>query len=76
MGGVTMTVPADTLNKMQSLTSENMAIVVSLVNQLSLDSPEDIFDALCEDGSKNPMSEEEVAAFVSNVRKERHALSN
>ena len=35
-------------------------------------SPMDILNDLCVDGSKNPMTDEELAAFVSDVRKERN----
>ena len=75
-GGVVMTVPSETVNKMQSLTTEKMAFIINLVDQFSMSEPADIFDALCEDGAKNPMSEEEVDEFVSSVRKERNAVSD
>lgn len=71
-----MTIPSDTISKMQSLTSDNLTIVINLVDQLASSNPTDIFNALCEDGARNPMSEKEVASFVSNVRKERNASGN
>lgn len=75
-GGISMTIPNETLIKMQSLPSEKLNIVINLVNQMALSNPVDVFDALCEDGAKNPMSESEVEEFVSKVRAERNVTCN
>ena len=63
-----MSVPEETLVKMQSLPSDKMTLVINLVDQLAAMNPVDIFDALREDGKKNSMSEDEVEHFVSDVR--------
>lgn len=68
-----MDVPSKTIEKMQSLSADKMTLVVNLVDQLAQEAPLDVFFALCEDGGKNPMTEAEVAEFVSDVRKERNA---
>ena len=70
-----MTLPAETMTKIQSLSQDRMNIVINLVDQLAAASPLDIFDALCEDGARNPMSEDEVEEFISDVRADRHAVS-
>ena len=67
-----MSIPADTLQKMNNLRDEQMVYVITLVDQLSR-TPMDIFDSLCEQGQKNPMSDEEIDQFVSDVRRERRA---
>ena len=61
---------------MQSLSTEQMSAVISFIDQLSFSKPIDILNDLCMDGSKNPMTDEEVADFVAEVRKERHATCN
>ena len=60
---------------MKMLSDDKLSIVVDLVNQLSLEDPKDIFTALCENGAQNPMTEEEIDDFVSDVRRERNAVS-
>lgn len=70
-----MSVPEETLVKMQSLPSDKMSLVINLVDQLAAMNPIDIFEALREDGKKNPMNEDDVDNFVSDVRKERNAVS-
>ena len=76
MKGAVMTVSNETITKMQSLSAEQMSAVVSFIDQLSSFKPIDILDDLCRDGCKNPMTDDEVAAFVADVRKERHATGN
>ena len=71
-----MSIPTDTVLKMESLSPEKMTMVVNFVNQLTLDSPADIFSELCKNGAKNPMSENDVYNFVSNVRTERNGSCN
>ena len=71
-----MTIPNETITKMQSLPSAKMSIVIDLVNQLSTSDPVDVFMSLCENGAENPMTEEEVSQFVSDVRKERNAAGH
>jgi len=74
--GATMLIPNDTLIKMQSLSDEKMAVVINLVNKLSAEDDLSIFSALCNNGAKSPMTDEEVTKFVSDVRAERRAAGN
>ena len=67
-----MNIPAETLEKMNKLQDDQMSFVITLVDQLSR-SPMDVFDSLCEQGQKNPMTDEEIDNFVSQVRRERRA---
>lgn len=53
-----------------SLSIEQMDIGISRVEQLSSE-PIDILNDLCMDGCKNPMTDDEVATFVVNVREKR-----
>ena len=69
-----MTIPADTLEKMQDMTQEKLNIVITLVDQLSK-SPEQVLAELRQEGLKNPMSDDEIDDFIKNVRSERHAVS-
>ena len=71
-----MVIPNETLTKMQLLSDDQMSAVVSFVDQLSSSKPIDILNDLCMDGIKNPMTDKEVAEFVADVRKERHATCN
>ena len=71
-----MPIPAETITKMQALPSDRMNIVINLVDQLSAMTPLDAFDSLCANGSQNPMTEDEVDAFVADVRAERNAVSS
>ena len=71
-----MAIPTDTVMKMQSLSPEKLTMVVNFVNQLTLDNPVDIFSELCKNGAENPMTEEDVYNFVSNVRAERNDSCN
>ena len=64
--------PKETLNKVNSLSPEKTNAVINFIDQVAMSSnPMDIFEALCENGSKNPLSEGEISEFVSEVRKER-----
>ena len=76
MENTVMTIPNETLEKMQTLTPDKMDVIVNIVNQFTLNNPTDVFNALCENGAQNPMSEEEVYEFVSSVRAERNASCN
>ncbi len=76
MKGAVMVVSNETITKMQSLSTEQMSAVISFIDQLSSCKPVDILNDLCMDGCKNPMTDEEVATFVADVRKERHATGN
>ncbi len=71
-----MIVPNETITKMQSLSAEQMSAVISFVDQLTFCKPVDILNDLCMNGSENPMTDAEVAGFVAEVRKERHAACN
>lgn len=76
MKGAVMTVSNETITKMQFLSAEQMSAVISFIDQLSLLKPIDILNDLCRDGCENPMTDEEVATFVADVRKERHATGD
>ncbi len=76
MKGATMVIPSETLTKMQSLSDEQMSAVISFIDQLTLHKPIDILNDLCMDGCKNPMTDDEVAKFVADVRKERHVAGH
>lgn len=65
-----MTIPQETISKMQTLSDDKMAIIINLVDQMTM-KPIDIFDALCEDGASNPMTDSEIDNFVSKVKEER-----
>ena len=67
-----MNIPAETLEKMNKLQDDQMSFVISLVDQLSC-SPMEVFDALCEQGQKNPMTDDEIDNFVSQARREKRA---
>lgn len=71
-----MDIPQSTIQKMKMLSDDKLSIVVDLVNQLSLEDPKDIFTALCENGAQNPMTEEEIDDFVSDVRKSKESDLN
>lgn len=71
-----MVVSNETITKMQSLPADQMSAVINFIDQLSSYKPIDILNDLCIDGSKNPMTDDEVATFVADVRKERHAACN
>lgn len=76
MKGANMLVSNETITKMQSLPEEQFSFVINVIDQLSVCSPVDILNDLCMNGCENPMTDEEIAAFVADVRKERHASSN
>lgn len=76
MKGAIMTVSNETITKMQSLSAEQMSAVISFIDQLSSFNSINILNDLCMDGCKNPMTDDEVAAFVTDVRKERHVACN
>lgn len=76
MGGASMTVSNETISKMQALPAERLSVVMNVIDQMALSSSMDIFTALCVNGSENPMTDDEIAQFVSSVRKERNANSN
>ena len=64
--------PQETINKANLLSTEKTNAVINFIDQLALTSdPLNIFEALCNDGAKNPLSDEEINSFVSEVRKER-----
>ena len=66
-----MAIPAETIDKMQALPSDKASFVISLVDQLSMSKPIDIFEALRREGTQNPMSEKEVDEFITSVRKDK-----
>ena len=68
-----MPIPQETITKMQALSSDQMSIVINLVDQLSAMTPLDIFEALRADGQRKPMTDEEIDVFLSDVRAERSA---
>ena len=65
-----MTIPQETISKMQTLSDDKMEIIINLVDQMAM-KPIDIFDALCENGAANPMTNDEVDDFVAGVKEER-----
>ena len=65
-----MAIPAETIDKMQALPSDKANFVISLVDQLSMAKPIDIFEALRQEGTQNPMTENEVDEFITSVRKD------
>lgn len=68
-----------TFDKISALDERNATIVVNLVDYLSAaqskkaDTAKNPFQKAREEGIKNPMTEDEVDAFVASVRKERNA---
>ncbi len=76
MKGAIMVIPKETMSKMQTLSQEQMSAVISFVDQLSSNKANDVLNDLCTDGCKNPMSDEEVATFVADVRKKRYAAGD
>ena len=67
-----MSVSAETIKKMDHLRADQMQVVANLIDYF-LKTPEEVFDAICEEGLSNPMSGEEIDEFVSGVREERYA---
>lgn len=69
----------ETFDKIQMLDEDNAAIVVDLVDYLCtrqarpLVDENNPFHKAWKEGSRNPMSEDEVDNFVSEVRRERNA---
>ena len=70
-----MSVAAETIKKLDHLPDEQMQVVVNLVDYF-LKTPAEIFDELCEEGLKNPMTDDEIDTFVSEIRKERYEKSH
>ena len=70
-----MSVAAETIKKLDHLPDEQMQVVVNLVDYF-LKTPAEIFDELCEEGLKNPMTDDEIDTFVSEIRKERYERSH
>ena len=65
-----MTIPAETLDKISALPSEKMSIIIQVVDQLAQD-PVEKFREIRKRSASNPMSDEEVDAFVDSVRKKK-----
>ena len=65
-----MTIPAETLDKISALPSEKMSIIIQVVDQLAQD-PVEKFSEIRKRSASNPMSDEEVDAFVDSVRKKK-----
>ena len=53
------------------MTKADFVELKEYINQFQISAPVDGFKALCEDGAKNPMSDQEVGEFVSSVRAAR-----
>ena len=64
-----MNISTETINKMNHLQEDQMQVVVNLVDYF-LKTPTEIFDEICEEGLQKPMTDDEIASFVSDVRKE------
>ena len=71
----TMNIPAETIDKMNALPSEKMAVIIQIVDQLSM-SPVEKFRAIRERSAANPMTDCEIDTFVENIRDERNASRN
>ncbi len=67
-----MAIPTETINKINTLPSEKLSIVIQVVDQLAQD-PVEKFREIRKRSANNPMSDDEVDAFVDSVRKERNA---
>ena len=72
---ISMTLPMESMAKLNTLSTENMNIVIQVIDQLS-EKPADTFRRLRTQGLQNPMSEEEIEEFVASVRNERYAHSS
>lgn len=68
-----MTIPQETMRKMESLPSEKMNILIQFVDQISM-SPSDMFEDLRNEGLKKNLSDEEIDEFVESVKSERYAV--
>ncbi len=67
-----MAIPQETMQKMEALPSEKMAIIVQIVDQMSA-SPLDRLRDLRKEGQKNPLTDDEIDNFVDSVRNELYA---
>ena len=70
-----MAIPQETMQKMETLSSEKMNILVQFVDQISM-SPLDIFDDLRKEGVKKNLSDEEIDDFVESVKRDRYAIGS
>lgn len=66
-----MTIPAHTIERMERMQDDQMSVVLKLVDFYTK-SPVEIFDDICEEESRRPVSEEQVEAVVSEVRRDRY----
>ena len=76
-----MTATTETINKMNALSDDNFTIIVNLIDYMTASQEKfedglEIFEAVRSEGIKNPMTEDEVDAFVTSVRKERRAAGH
>ena len=67
-----MALPVETLNKINMMSNEKIAIIVQVVDQLSSDSVEK-FREIRKRSANRSLTDEEVDAFVDSVREERNA---
>lgn len=67
-----MSVDAETTKKSDYLPDEQMRAIDLVVDPLK--TPSELFDELCEEGLKNPMTDDEIDAFVSDIRRKRHVI--
>ena len=70
-----MTLPAESLTKLDALPKEKLSVVIQVIEQLS-ESPVNKFRRLRANGLQNPMTDDEIDDFVASVRKKRHDSSN
>ena len=63
-----MTLPEETVKKLNKLSVDNVNIVIQVIDQLS-ESPIDTFRRLRQSGLENPMTDEEIDDFVSSARR-------
>ncbi len=65
--GVVMNIPARTIERMEALDEEQASVIVKLVGFYSL-SNSDIFDNICNEELKQPVSNEVIENTISDVR--------
>ena len=61
-----MIIPEETVNKFNTLSEQSANLVIALVDSLFESESIKTFFALCGNGSKNPMTEEEISDFFAH----------
>lgn len=70
---------AETIDKLNKLPEESVAIIVGLIDYFSKNNRDrgvNVFRKAREEGKINPMTEDEVDELVSSVRRNMNARSN